>query len=223
MCAGPFFQIGNGLRRRKSTLRICQPVKYVREKSFHRCCSELITIQRVTIILIPAAQLFEQSFPFRFNLRCRLQSFLIRKLQTIRQRTMLPVLITPGMRQHGADFFFEHIDIAPDLLNPRKIFRTERINLLTPVILARLFTPAAFIGIQFFIKQTATVKCMLTQHALTPCINREYCAVIHRFRGHRQTVSRLFARSGVFIFLQQAAQKRVRSFRITAKHLCCFN
>ena len=85
----------------------------------------------------------------------------------------------------------------------------QRINLLAPVVAQRMLKQGVLITDEFFIEQTAAVKGMLTQHALTPGIDRKYGSLIHAFGRRHQAVSSPLSGFAFRVCGNQSVQIRV--------------
>ena len=88
--------------------------------------------------------------------------------------------------QQTFHIFLQTIDRGPDAQHLLQVLRRQVVALLAPIVLHRLHEQSLLIGHQLFVKQAATVKGMVTQHALAPCVDGVHAGFVHAFSGHRQ-------------------------------------
>jgi hypothetical protein len=84
--------------------------------------------------------------------------------------------------------------------------RVERIDLLAPVIVRRIFEQRLLVAHQFFVEQAAAVEGVLAQHALAPGVDGEDGRFVHRLRRQLQAVRSLLLRAVIGIGFQQRVE-----------------
>jgi len=109
--------------------------------------------------------------------------------------------------QQGAHVGVQCCHIGPHRSDLRHLLRTQRVQLLAPVVLHRLQTQRRFVGQQAFLKQVAAVERVFAQHALAPGIDRVDRRLVHGLRGQGQAVCGLFAGLALGVVGQQGFQK----------------
>ena len=144
-------------------------------------------------------------------------------LQRLQLATMLVFASCQNVGQAGTGqlsvighFAQQAFDIRLQALHRRpygeqiwQVLRRKAVTLLPPIVLHRLGQQGLLIGHQLFVKQTATVKGMVTQHALTPSVDGVHAGLVHAFSRHRQAPSILLQHGSIGVRSQQIAQKAV--------------
>ena len=143
-----------------------------------------------------------------------------RLCQQLRER-LCGIGVGCGLGQQIAHVGHQRIHIAPHGQHLREGRFGQGIAALAPVVVRGFGAQRNFVGHQGFVKQTAAVKSVLTQHALAPGVNREDGGFVHALRRDVQEPCRVRACLARRIVSQQRREERVVVFfGVTAETTC---
>ncbi|MNZ35004.1 hypothetical protein D3C78_523930 [compost metagenome] len=154
---------------------------------------------------LEAAQLFSALLQYSIDQRLR---FLGAVLNTL----------TSKQRAHPRQ---QRIRADPVTAHPGQGVTVHAVAKTSPVIAHDLAEQLAVIGFQGLGEQAAAVKCMLTQHALTPAVNGRHRRLIHPLRSYIQTVGAGWPYV-LWIIVTQLLQQQIGPLQLATEETCSF-
>ncbi|MNM76929.1 hypothetical protein D3C81_887680 [compost metagenome] len=143
--------------------------------------------------------------PWHFQLDQRGTAFLQTFIDQLRRRLALVAVTLTG--EQAAHARQQRCGPAPVAANPIQGIALHRVTEQPPVIAQHFAEQLAVVSFQRLGKQAATVERMLTQHALTPTVDRRDSCLVHPLRGDIEAVGATGPLWGVELITQFGDQR----------------